>query len=53
MNIQQEKHKLVQGRQGIEGTGRLSSQCHWEPSTSPKSIFLLLSFRIFAFQIVS
>jgi len=27
INIQQEKHKLVQGRQGIEGTGRLSSRC--------------------------
>jgi len=28
INIQLEKkHKLVQGRQGIEGTGRLSSRC--------------------------
>jgi len=26
MNIQQEKHKLVQGRQGIGGTRRLSSR---------------------------
>jgi len=26
-NLQQEKHKLVQERQGIEGIGRLSSRC--------------------------
>jgi len=26
INIQQEKHKLVQGHQGIERTGRLSSR---------------------------
>jgi len=28
INIQQEKHQIVQGCQGIEGTGRLSS---WYP----------------------
>jgi len=39
-NIQLKKHKLVQGRQGIEGTGRLSSRC---PSTV-KLALLLSSF---------
>jgi len=29
INIHQEKQKLVQGRQGIEATGRLSSRCPW------------------------
>jgi len=38
INIQLEKHKLVQGRQGIEGTGRLSSRC-----PSPVKLVLLLS----------
>jgi len=27
INIQQEKYKSVQGRQGVEGTGRLSRRC--------------------------
>ena len=37
INIQQEKHKLVQGRQGIEGTGSLSSRC---PSTVELALLL-------------
>jgi len=36
-NIQQEKHKLVQGDQGVEGTGRLSSRC---PSTVALALLL-------------
>jgi len=40
MNIQQEKHKLVQRRQDIEGTRRLSSRC----PTTVKLALLLSSF---------
>jgi len=40
INIQQEKHKFVQRRQGIEGARRLSSRC---PSTV-KLALLLSSF---------
>jgi len=41
INIQQEKHTLEQGRQGIEGTGRWPSRC---PSTA-KLALLLSSFK--------
>jgi len=41
INIQQEKHNLVQGRQGIEGTRRLSSRC---PSDFFKSTEYLCAY---------
>jgi len=40
INIQLEKNKLVQERQGIEGNGRLSSRCPW----AVKLVLLLSSY---------
>jgi len=47
INIQQEKHKLMQGRHGIEGTGRWPSQC---PSTVKLALFLSISTRGVAYM---